>query len=159
MSETLIEDKDLKIHFFTDEGVVRAVDGSDLTVERGKLDAVPAGVEQRAVARIRRPNCLFRVFLLGHILDTGPDKALAAATQDHPGQPNGHTVSVAMDKLLLIGSIPASTLEALELAFFGAGELGRSDVPIRRVVDVSRFAPDDAGEGAVHVNEFTIHPA
>jgi oligopeptide/dipeptide ABC transporter ATP-binding protein len=36
MSETLVEVKDLKIHFFTDEGVVRAVDGSDLTVERGK---------------------------------------------------------------------------------------------------------------------------
>jgi peptide/nickel transport system ATP-binding protein len=36
MSEPLIEVKDLKIHFFTDEGVVCAVDGSDLTVERGK---------------------------------------------------------------------------------------------------------------------------
>ena len=36
MSETLIKVTDLKIHFFTDEGVVRAVDGSDLTVERGR---------------------------------------------------------------------------------------------------------------------------
>jgi len=36
MSEKLIEIKDLKIHFFTDEGVVRAVDGLDLTIEKGK---------------------------------------------------------------------------------------------------------------------------
>src|SRR6185436_19340450 len=40
MSETLIEIKDLKIHFFTDEGVVRAVDGIDLTIERGKTLAL-----------------------------------------------------------------------------------------------------------------------
>jgi len=36
MSETLIEVKDLKIHFFTDEGIVRAVDGMDLSIEKGK---------------------------------------------------------------------------------------------------------------------------
>jgi oligopeptide/dipeptide ABC transporter ATP-binding protein len=36
MSENLIEIKDLKIHFFTDEGVVRAVDGMDLTIQKGK---------------------------------------------------------------------------------------------------------------------------
>lgn len=36
MSEKLIEIKDLKIHFFTDEGIVRAVDGMDLTIEKGK---------------------------------------------------------------------------------------------------------------------------
>ncbi len=35
-STTLVEVKDLKIHFFTDEGVVRAVDGVDLNIERGK---------------------------------------------------------------------------------------------------------------------------
>jgi oligopeptide/dipeptide ABC transporter ATP-binding protein len=36
MSETLIEVKNLKIHFFTDEGVVRAVHGTDLSIEKGK---------------------------------------------------------------------------------------------------------------------------
>src|SRR5512144_2651582 len=36
MSDTLIDVKDLKIHFFTDEGIVKAVDGVDLAVERGK---------------------------------------------------------------------------------------------------------------------------
>jgi oligopeptide/dipeptide ABC transporter ATP-binding protein len=32
----LLEVRDLKIHFFTDEGVVRAVDGIDLNIYRGK---------------------------------------------------------------------------------------------------------------------------
>jgi oligopeptide/dipeptide ABC transporter ATP-binding protein len=36
MTDTLIDVKDLKIHFFTDEGVVRAVDGVNLSIERGK---------------------------------------------------------------------------------------------------------------------------
>jgi oligopeptide/dipeptide ABC transporter ATP-binding protein len=40
MSETLVAVKDLKIHFFTDEGVVRAVDGVDLDIKRGKTLAL-----------------------------------------------------------------------------------------------------------------------
>jgi oligopeptide/dipeptide ABC transporter ATP-binding protein len=40
MSETLLDVKDLKIHFFTDEGVVRAVDGVDLDIKRGKTLAL-----------------------------------------------------------------------------------------------------------------------
>jgi oligopeptide/dipeptide ABC transporter ATP-binding protein len=36
MTQTLVQVQDLKIHFFTDEGVVRAVDGVDLHIERGK---------------------------------------------------------------------------------------------------------------------------
>ena len=36
MSDTLIEVKNLKVHFFTDEGVVKAVDGVDLTIHRGR---------------------------------------------------------------------------------------------------------------------------
>ncbi len=36
MAEPLLEVTDLKIHFFTDEGVVKAVDGVDMTIERGK---------------------------------------------------------------------------------------------------------------------------
>jgi oligopeptide/dipeptide ABC transporter ATP-binding protein len=34
--DTLLEFKDLKVHFFTDEGVVKAVDGVDFSVKRGK---------------------------------------------------------------------------------------------------------------------------
>jgi len=36
MADPLLEVSNLKIHFFTDEGVVKAVDGVNLTVERGK---------------------------------------------------------------------------------------------------------------------------
>ena len=36
MSEPLLKVKDLNIHFFTDEGVVKAADGVDLIIERGK---------------------------------------------------------------------------------------------------------------------------
>ena len=40
MTDTLIEVRDLRIHFFTDEGVVRAVDGTDLDIRRGKTLAL-----------------------------------------------------------------------------------------------------------------------
>ena len=36
MADTLLEVKDLQIHFFTRDGVVKAVDGVDLMIERGK---------------------------------------------------------------------------------------------------------------------------
>ncbi len=36
MNDTLIEFKDFRLHFFTDEGVVKAVDGVDLVARRGK---------------------------------------------------------------------------------------------------------------------------
>jgi oligopeptide/dipeptide ABC transporter ATP-binding protein len=40
MPDNLIDVRDLKIHFFTDEGVVRAVDGTDLAIRRGKTIAL-----------------------------------------------------------------------------------------------------------------------
>ena len=36
MGEPLLSIRDLKVHFFTDEGVVRAVDGVTYSIERGK---------------------------------------------------------------------------------------------------------------------------
>ena len=36
MAELLLEVKDLKVHFFTDEGVVKAVEGVDLQIEHGQ---------------------------------------------------------------------------------------------------------------------------
>lgn len=35
-----LEFKDLRVHFFTDEGVVKAVDGVDLTIPRGKTTCI-----------------------------------------------------------------------------------------------------------------------
>jgi oligopeptide/dipeptide ABC transporter ATP-binding protein len=36
MTDTLLEFKDFRVHFFTDEGVVKAVDGVDIKARRGK---------------------------------------------------------------------------------------------------------------------------
>ena len=36
MSDLVLEAKDLRVHFFTNEGVVKAVDGLNLNIERGK---------------------------------------------------------------------------------------------------------------------------
>ncbi|MBI1728174.1 MAG: ATP-binding cassette domain-containing protein, partial [Candidatus Rokubacteria bacterium] len=36
MAERLLDVKNLKTHFFTDEGIVRAVDGVDLYIEKGE---------------------------------------------------------------------------------------------------------------------------
>ena len=40
MNDLLLEFKDLKVHFFTDEGVVKAVDGVDLPVQRRRTVCV-----------------------------------------------------------------------------------------------------------------------
>lgn len=61
MGETLLDVKDLRIHFFTDEGVVKAVDGVDLTIERGKTICLVGesgcgkSVTARAFLKIVRP--------------------------------------------------------------------------------------------------------
>jgi ABC-type dipeptide/oligopeptide/nickel transport system ATPase component len=36
MAERLLDVKGLKTHFFTDEGIVRAVDGVDLFINKGE---------------------------------------------------------------------------------------------------------------------------
>jgi len=39
-TDTLLEFKDVRVHFFTDEGVVKAVDGVDLAISRGKTTCI-----------------------------------------------------------------------------------------------------------------------
>jgi peptide/nickel transport system ATP-binding protein len=41
-ADTLLDVRGLKTHFVTDEGIVHAVDGVDLTVRRGETAASPA---------------------------------------------------------------------------------------------------------------------
>jgi ABC-type transport system involved in cytochrome bd biosynthesis fused ATPase/permease subunit len=59
-SETLIEVKDLQIHLFTDEGVVRAVDGVDLDIRRGKTLAL---VGESGYGKSVTAACSFRYSL------------------------------------------------------------------------------------------------
>jgi peptide/nickel transport system ATP-binding protein len=60
-NDLLLEVKDLKIHFFTDEGVVKAVDGIDMNIYRGKTlclvgeSGCGKSVASRAFLKIVRP--------------------------------------------------------------------------------------------------------
>jgi len=53
---TLLEVKNLRTHFFTEDGVVHAVDGVDLTIRSGEVLGL---VVNRAAARasLRSPSC------------------------------------------------------------------------------------------------------
>jgi peptide/nickel transport system ATP-binding protein len=59
MPQTVLEVKDLKIHFFTDEGVVRAVEGIDLTIERGKTVAL---VGESGCGKTTVGRCVVRAY-------------------------------------------------------------------------------------------------
>ena len=60
-NETLLEIKDVKTHFFTDEGVVKAVDGVNLSLKRGQTLCVVGesgcgkSVTARSIIRIVPP--------------------------------------------------------------------------------------------------------
>jgi hypothetical protein len=68
-------------------------------------------------------------------------------------------VAIAVDELFLIGPAALGALEQLELFAFGGGMLGRGDIPIGQVEDVAVFAPDDARECGVEIDELSVHPA
>jgi peptide/nickel transport system ATP-binding protein len=84
MPEPLLEVKDLRIHFFTDEGVVKAVDGVDMTIERGKTlclvgeSGCGKSVASRAFLKIVR----------------SPGRIVSGQMLYHHKQPNGATDEV-----------------------------------------------------------------
>ena len=49
MAERLLDVKNLKTYFFTDEGIVRAVDGVDLYIDKGETLGVVGRVGLRQV--------------------------------------------------------------------------------------------------------------
>ena len=85
--KTLVEVRDLRIHFFTDEGVVRAVDGTDLTVEHGQTLALvgESGCGKSVACRS-----------LLHIVHS-PGKIVSGEILYHWGMGNGHheTIDIA----------------------------------------------------------------
>ncbi|MFN8447759.1 MAG: ABC transporter ATP-binding protein [Anaerolineae bacterium] len=89
MSEPLLEVKDLRIHFFTDEGVVKAVDGVDLTIERGKTlclvgeSGCGKSVASRAFLKIVR----------------APGRIVSGQMLYHHEQPNGSTEVIDIAQL------------------------------------------------------------
>jgi oligopeptide/dipeptide ABC transporter ATP-binding protein len=93
MADPLLEVSDLKIHFFTDEGVVKAVDGVDLTIERGKTlclvgeSGCGKSVTSRAFMQIiRKPGKIVSGEMLLHRTpDDGTEKILDLAKLDPKG--------------------------------------------------------------------------
>jgi oligopeptide/dipeptide ABC transporter ATP-binding protein len=92
MGEPLLEVKDLRIHFLTDEGVVKAVDGVDLTIERGKTlclvgeSGCGKSVTSRAFLKIiRSPGKIVGGEMLYHMTH-GPQKIVDIAQMDPKGK-------------------------------------------------------------------------
>jgi peptide/nickel transport system ATP-binding protein len=93
MTEPLLDVKDLRIHFFTDEGVVRAVDGVDMTIERGKTlclvgeSGCGKSVTARAFLKIVRPpgRIVGGQVLFHHQLPGGEHRTIDIAALDPKG--------------------------------------------------------------------------
>jgi peptide/nickel transport system ATP-binding protein len=91
MVDPLLEIKDLQVHFFTDEGVVKAVDGVDLTITRGKTlclvgeSGCGKSVTARAILKIIRPpgRIVHGQMLYRH--GSSSDKAVDIAQMDAKG--------------------------------------------------------------------------
>ncbi len=94
MADPLLEVSELKIHFFTDEGIVKAVDGVDLTIERGKTlclvgeSGCGKSVTSRAFIQIiRKPGKIVSGEMLLHRKrDDGTEEILDLAKLDPKGQ-------------------------------------------------------------------------
>jgi oligopeptide/dipeptide ABC transporter ATP-binding protein len=93
MTPPLLEVNDLKIHFFTDEGVVKAVDGVDLTIERGKTlclvgeSGCGKSVTSRAFIQIiRKPGRLVSGSMMYRLQKgDGPEEIIDLAKLDPKG--------------------------------------------------------------------------
>lgn len=129
MGEPLLEVKDLRIHFFTDEGVVKAVDGVDLTIERGKTlclvgeSGCGKSVTSRAFLKIiRNPGRIVGGQMLYHMAHS-PQKTVDIAQMDPKGkeirQIRGKEISMIfqepMSSLSVMHTIGNQIIETIRL--------------------------------------------
>lgn len=129
MGEPLLEVKDLRIHFFTDEGVVKAVNGVDLTIERGKTlclvgeSGCGKSVTSRAFLKIiRSPGKIVGGEMLYHMAH-GPQKIVDIAQMDPKGkeirQIRGKEISMIfqepMSSLSVMHTIGNQIIETIRL--------------------------------------------
>jgi oligopeptide/dipeptide ABC transporter ATP-binding protein len=129
MGEPLLEVKDLRIHFFTDEGVVKAVDGVDLTIERGKTlclvgeSGCGKSVTSRAFLKIiRSPGKIVGGEMLYHMA-YGPQKIVDIAQMEPKGkeirQIRGKEISMIfqepMSSLSVMHTIGNQIIETIRL--------------------------------------------
>jgi oligopeptide/dipeptide ABC transporter ATP-binding protein len=118
MTEPLLEVKDLRIHFFTDEGVVKAVDGVDMTIEQGKTlclvgeSGCGKSVASRAFLKIvRSPGRIVSgQMLYHHRLPSGGTEILDIAQMDA----KGHEIRMIRGKeISMIFQEPMSSLSVM----------------------------------------------
>lgn len=131
MADPLLEVSDLKIHFFTDEGVVRAVDGVNLTIERGKTlclvgeSGCGKSVASRAFMQIiRKPGKIVSgEMLFRHKKDDETEEIIDLAKLDAKGslirQIRGKEISMIfqepMTSLSLMHTVGAQIIEMIQL--------------------------------------------
>jgi oligopeptide/dipeptide ABC transporter ATP-binding protein len=131
MAEPLLEVSNLKIHFFTDEGVVKAVDGVDLTIERGKTlclvgeSGCGKSVTSRAFMQIiRTPGKLVAgEMLFHHKRDDGTEEVIDLAKLDPKGRAirriRGKEIAMIfqepMTSLSLMHTVGAQIMEMVRL--------------------------------------------
>lgn len=118
MSEPLLEVKDLRIHFYTDEGVVRAVDGVDLQIQRGKTlclvgeSGCGKSVTSRAFLKIvRTPGKIVGGQMLYHrSLPSGGTEVVDIAQMDAKGK---EIRSIRGKEISMIFQEPMSSLSVM----------------------------------------------
>src|SRR3954453_717771 len=92
-SNVLLDVQDLKLHFFTDEGIVKAVDGVSYTIQRGKTlcvvgeSASGKSVAARAILQIVQPagKIVGGKILYHRPLENGGSEAIDSAALDERG--------------------------------------------------------------------------
>lgn len=117
MTNTLLEIQNLKVHFFTDEGVVRAVDGVTCTIQSGKTLCMVGesgsgkSVTARAILQIvRRPGKVVE----GNILYHQPREDGSTQTVDIAGlKPTGADIRrIRGNDIAMIFQEPMSSLSS-----------------------------------------------
>src|SRR5689334_7876963 len=117
-STPLLEMRDLKLHFFTDEGVVKAVDGVSYSVERGKTLCVVGesgsgkSVAARAMLQIvHRPGKIVGGNILYHkpLMNGGTETVDIAALDPRGAQIRG----VRWKEIAMIFQEPMASFSAL----------------------------------------------
>jgi len=114
MSDTLLEYQDIRLHFFTDEGVVKAVDGVDLAVKRARTLCVVGesgcGKSVMALAALRIVQEPGRI-VSGKILwngNVGQPQDIAALN------PKGQEIrAIRGDQISMIFQEPMTSLSSL----------------------------------------------
>ncbi len=155
MTEPLLEVKDLRIHFFTDEGVVRAVDGVDLNIERGKTlclvgeSGCGKSVTSRAFLKIiHQPGRIVSGQMLYHRrLPNGSTQVMDIAQMDAKGkeirQIRGKEISMIfqepMSSLSVMHTVGNQIIETIRLHEAVSKEAARvRAIELLRLVEIPR---------------------